>query len=220
LAIGSRAGAPNKFAAAELNDVLLQCTSLQQLPLPLDIGVQDPWTDMGRDSLGLSGVILSVTRTNTDLTRSLVNTPTVCIRTQYRTNKHQRVLAAHPTLRTVRVLDHPFLDWDNMNVSRWAYEPLDRNHTGIAAAAMQNTASQLFSYLAQWGFKLKVLAFAPDDVVSRGERPDYNGNFWPHHAYLTGKTIDRQGKDCVVAMPLAQVMEEMSGSTILDGCPW
>jgi hypothetical protein len=119
----------------------------------------------------------------------------------------------------VWILDRPFLDWDKTDVSRWAYEPIDQNHTGVAPAAMQNIASQMFSYSAQGGSKLKVLAFAPDVVLHR-DRPDYNGQFWPHYAYLRGKTIDGQGKECVVAMPLAKVMDEMPECAILDGWSW
>ena len=119
----------------------------------------------------------------------------------------------------MRILDPPFLEWDKEDVSRWACTHIDQKHIGIAAAAMQNIASQMFSYLLQWGSKLKVLAFSPDGVSFQGERPDYNGNTWPHYAYLRGKMIDRQGRECVVAMPLAKVLEEMPECTILE-CPW
>ena len=74
LLISCWSGAPIRLAAAELNDILLQCTSLEQLALSLDIGAQDPWIDMCRDSLGLAGVLSSITRTDTDLARSMVVT--------------------------------------------------------------------------------------------------------------------------------------------------
>jgi hypothetical protein len=88
--------------------------------------------------------------------------------------------------------------------------------SAVAAAAMQNIATQLSSYLAQYDSKLLVFAFAPDTLLLRASRIDYNGHRWPRYAYLKKTTIDWQGNKNTAAIPFVRFAEEIPGAAILS----
>jgi hypothetical protein len=71
---------------------------------------------------------------------------------------------------------------------------------------MQKFASEMMSYLAKRGSRLKLLAFAsrmqPDFDEDLPPDSDSNGHWWPNYYYLRDREIDTEGREHTVAMPV------------------
>ena len=113
-------------------------------------------------------------------------------------------------------MDPAFLDWNSNGTSfRWTNDPLPTQHLEVAAASLQNLASQIFQLMCQNGSNIRALAWIPTYLPMKYEPPvDSNGHHWPGYAYFKGHLVDAHGVDKVVAVLIDNIHREMIESSI------
>jgi hypothetical protein len=115
----------------------------------------------------------------------------------------QEAIATHPTLRGLRSLSMPSVEYGNhyANIPQKLMEP-----TGVI---MKHYANEIIKYLARHGSGIKLFCMGPIAPKWKPRWPDQDGHLWPDYYYLRSQCVDSSGKEYTRALPLPNVEAEM-----------
>jgi hypothetical protein len=115
----------------------------------------------------------------------------------------QICIAKHRTLRTLRILTVPNVDYGMIpNPDIVERIGLPEEHVFTSQVLMQTFATEVFRLLTRNGSNIRALAMSPDDL-NRTKRPIYdnNGHKWPRYYYTYGSIHTMSGQEHIVAVP-------------------
>jgi hypothetical protein len=126
-----------------------------------------------------------------------------------------KAIAAHPRLHALRILDPPFLDWDNSrDTVYFSQNPIEAVHVESAAAALQNLMNHILQILIDHGSKMRQLGWLPSRTSGASSGLDSKGHRWPEYVYFRGRLVNGQGREKIVATPIAGWEKELGGHSV------
>ncbi|KAI8943389.1 hypothetical protein NX059_001401 [Plenodomus lindquistii] len=194
---------PAAYGESDLAAILTACSNLEELAIEMGIPVMEDW-------LGIHHDIFQ--EQSNDLTGEDEASPCSAL---------LPMIASHSRLHTLRMLDHPFIDWDHDgNSTRFLTDPIHGTRRELAAIIVKGVATQVFCHLSKKGSRIQTLAWCPGYYTNIRPTLDSNGHAWLGYMYRKQTTFDLQGKQYVDAAPLRKWWEEIAEDSIFEFVHW